>query len=129
MEHLRLMWNVKRCIMSCLTFWRSTGIQSYEICHENLGIRRKKKQSNFFYGFFCLIRSDGFRGFNSFVVLVEVYVGLVRFQKKRSSYLDVQIASKQKVARSFCLVPAIFQAKMQLVAAKNKKSKVENCCN
>jgi hypothetical protein len=89
----------------------------------------KKKQSNFFYGFFCLIRSDGFWGFNSFVVLMEVYVGLVRFQKKRSSYLDVQIASKQKVARSFCLVTAIFQAKMQLVAAKNKKSKVENCCN
>jgi len=116
--------------MSCLTFWRSTGIQSYEICHQNLGIRGKKKnQSNFFYGFFCLIRSDGYLGFNSFIVLMEVYVGLVRFQKRRSSCLDVQIASKQKVARSFCLVPAIFQAKMQLVAAKNKKSKVENCCN
>jgi hypothetical protein len=91
--------------------------------------KKKKKQSNFFYGFFCLIRSDGFWGFNSFVDLMEVDVGLERFQKKRSSYLDVQIASKQKVARSFCLVPAIFQAKMQLVAAKNKKSKVENCCN
>jgi len=90
---------------------------------------KKKNQSNFFYGFFCLIRSDGFLGFNSFIVLMEVYVGLVRFQKKRSSCLDVQIASKQKVARSFGLVPAIFQAKMQLVAAKNKKSKVENCCN
>ncbi|KAJ6855701.1 hypothetical protein NC651_040365 [Populus alba x Populus x berolinensis] len=37
MEHLGLMWNVKRCIMSCLTFWRSTGIQSFEICHQNLG--------------------------------------------------------------------------------------------
>ena len=90
---------------------------------------KKKKQSNFFYGFFCLIRSDGFWGFNSFVDLMEVDVGLERFQKTRSSYLDVQIASKQKVARSLCLVPAIFQAKMQLVAAKNKKSKVENCCN
>ena len=86
MEHLTLMWNVKRCVMSCLTFWRSTGIQRYEICHQNLGIRKKKKQSNFFYGFFCLLRSDGFWGFNSFVVLMEVYVGLVRFQKKRISW-------------------------------------------
>jgi len=47
----------------------------------------KKKQSNFFYGFFCLIRSDGFWGFNSFVVLMEVYAGLVTgcFQTKSCS--------------------------------------------
>jgi hypothetical protein len=28
------------------------------------------QHNNFFYGFFCLIRSDGFWGFNSFVVLI-----------------------------------------------------------
>jgi hypothetical protein len=62
-------------------------------------------------------------GFNSFIVLMEVYVGLVRFQKKRSSCLDVQIASKQKVARSFGLVPAIFQAKMQLVVPRTRRAR------
>jgi len=59
------------------------------------------QHNNFFYGFFCLIRSDGFWGFNSFVVLMEVDVGLVRYQKKRSSYLDVQIASKKKSCSEF----------------------------
>jgi len=59
---------------------------------------------------------------------MEVDVGLVRYQRKEVHILMFRLLPKKKVARSLCLVPAIFQAKMQLVGAKNKKSKVENCC-